>query len=91
MIAGITPLPYKVFTLSAGIFHIKFGKFLLASTLSRPVRFFLVGAALYFWGEEIQGVLERYLNLITILLVVFLLVGFLIVRWMGQRKLPEAV
>lgn len=89
-IAGFTPLPYKVFTLSAGIFHIKFGKFVLASVLSRPARFFLVGGALYFWGEAVRSVLEKYLNLATILLIVALVGGFIAIRWMGKRKLPEA-
>lgn len=84
-IAGFTPIPYKVFTISAGAFAIRFANFLLASSLSRPARFFLVGGALKIWGENIQSLIENYFNLASILFVVLLIGGFLLIRWSGQR------
>ena len=48
-VAGFTPVPYKVFTLSAGTFEIPFKPFVLVSALSRSARFFLVAGCIYFW------------------------------------------
>ena len=53
-IAGFTPIPYKVFTISAGAFDISFAVFVLASALSRSARFFIVGALIYRFGPAIQ-------------------------------------
>ncbi|MBW2298151.1 MAG: DedA family protein, partial [Deltaproteobacteria bacterium] len=46
-IAGFTPIPYKVFTIAAGAFKISFVVFIVASTVSRSARFFLVGGLIY--------------------------------------------
>ena len=45
--AGLTPIPYKVFTLSAGVFSINFGIFVIASVLSRSIRFFLLAGLIF--------------------------------------------
>ncbi|HIO22910.1 MAG TPA: DedA family protein, partial [Nitrospinaceae bacterium] len=52
--AGFTPLPYKVFTLSAGAFKINFPIFVLASAISRSARFFLVAALMYKFGPPFK-------------------------------------
>lgn len=87
VIAGLTPLPYKIFTLTAGIFHIRFRNFLIASIISRPARFFLVGGALTIWGQTIQEWIENYFNIASIIFVVLLVGGFLVVRWFGRKKI----
>lgn len=79
-IAGFTPIPYKVFTISAGAFHIHFGIFILASALSRSARFFLVGGLIYIFGARIQGFIEKYFDLLAIAFVVLLVAGFLLVK-----------
>ncbi|RME62774.1 MAG: DedA family protein, partial [Nitrospirae bacterium] len=53
-IAGFTPIPYKVFTISAGFFRVDFWVFVIASIISRGARFFLVGGLLYIFGEKIK-------------------------------------
>ncbi|MFO7964187.1 MAG: YqaA family protein [Desulfobacterales bacterium] len=80
-IAGFTPLPYKLFTITAGAFHIHFGIFLLASTLSRSARFFLVGALIYRFGPIVQIFIDRYFNLITIVFTVLLVGGFVVFKY----------
>jgi membrane protein YqaA with SNARE-associated domain len=55
--AGLTPLPYKVFTISAGVFNLSFPRFLLASVISRP-RFYAVGI-LFFLTESRSRPLSR--------------------------------
>ncbi len=78
--AGLTPIPYKVFTLTAGIFSINFGIFVLASVLSRGLRFFLVAWLIYRWGPPVSRFIDRYFNLLTIVFGVLLVLGFLVIE-----------
>ncbi|OGU09464.1 MAG: hypothetical protein A2W29_11380 [Gemmatimonadetes bacterium RBG_16_66_8] len=80
--AGLTPIPYKVFTVSAGVFRIDFGEFLLASALGRSARFFLVGGLIRFFGPPIKSFIDRYFNLLSIAFLVLLLGGFLVIKWL---------
>lgn len=81
-IAGFTPIPYKIFTISAGFFRIDFSTFLIASVLSRGARFFLVAGFLYFFGRAAKEFIERYFDLLTLGIVVLLALGFLILRFL---------
>ena len=78
--AGFTPLPYKVFTLSAGAFKINFPTFVLASALSRSARFFLVAALMYKFGPPFKFLIEKYFNIFTIVFMVLLVLGFFILK-----------
>jgi len=82
-IAGFTPVPYKVFTIAAGACRINFTVFVLASAFSRAARFFLVGGLIRAYGEPIRGFIEKYLNIITVVFVVFLIGGFIFVKWLA--------
>ncbi len=84
-IAGFTPLPYKVFTISAGVFQLDFKRFILASVLSRSARFFMVAAIIYFFGEAIWRVIEKRFDVLTVAFVVLLVGGFLLIRHLGKR------
>ncbi len=88
-IAGFTPIPYKIFTITAGAFAIKFRNFLLASIVSRPARFFLVGLAFQLWGPEIKEIIERYFNVASILFIVLLVGGFWLVKWFGNKSVDN--
>ena len=78
--AGFTPLPYKLFTITAGAFKINFVTFTLVSLLSRSARFFLVAAFIYKFGAPVRHFIERYFNLLTILFFILLVGGFLVVK-----------
>ena len=78
--AGFTPLPYKVFTLSAGAFKINFPTFVLASALSRSARFFLVAALMYKFGPPFKILIEKYFNIFTIVFMILLVLGFFILK-----------
>ena len=80
-IAGFTPIPYKVFTIAAGVFKISFGVLVLASALSRSARFFLVGALIYYFGPKVQVFIDKYFDWISIGFVLLLVLGFVLVRW----------
>jgi len=64
-VAGFTPIPYKVFTISAGFFSINFFVFVVASILSRALRFFSVGYIMKVFGKEIGAFVFKYFNILT--------------------------
>ena len=79
-VAGFTPIPYKVFTIAAGVFHMDFTAFVIASALSRGARFFIVSALLWKFGQRIRTFIDTYFNVLTILFVIILLAGFVVVK-----------
>ncbi|UCG38864.1 MAG: DedA family protein [bacterium] len=93
-IAGFTPVPYKVFTLSAGTFEIPFRPFAAVSAVSRSARFFLVAGAIYVWGDAMRYFLEKYFNWFTLAFMVLLVGGFLVIKHLvehSHRKREEGV
>ncbi len=78
--AGFTPLPYKLFTITAGAFKIDFITFVIASIISRFARFFLVAALIYRFGAPVQYFINKYFNILTIVFLILLVGGFLVVR-----------
>lgn len=79
--AGFTPLPYKLFTITAGAFKIDFFTFLLVSLLSRSARFFLVAACIYKFGAPVRSYIEKYFNILSILFMVLLVGGFILLKY----------
>lgn len=80
-IAGFTPIPYKVFTISAGFLRADFTVFFIASALSRGARFFLVSLMIFHFGPSIRSFIDRYFNILTYVFMVLLLGGFFAVRY----------
>ena len=79
-IAGFTPIPYKVFTITAGAFKINFFVFLMASMVSRAARFFIVGVLIYIFGPKIQAFIDKYFNLLAVVFTVLLVGGFILIN-----------
>lgn len=82
-LAGITPLPYKVFTLSAGVFQVSFPVFVVASMLSRGLRFFVLAGLVYHYGQPIQGFIDRHFERLSWAFGILLVLGFLALRFLG--------
>ena len=80
--AGLTPIPYKVFTVAAGVFSVSLGPFLLASVISRSARFFGVAALIWLFGPAIKIFIDRYFNLLTVVFFVLLAGGFLVIKYL---------
>jgi len=74
-VAALTPIPYKVFTISAGVFEVSFPRFIIASIVGRGARFFLVAILISFYGEKVVYFLENYFDLITLCGVVLIVFG----------------
>jgi len=79
-IAGFTPIPYKVFTITAGAFRINFFVFVAASALSRSARFFIIALLIKKYGKPIRVFIERYFNILTLIFVVLLIAGFVLIK-----------
>jgi membrane protein YqaA with SNARE-associated domain len=79
-IAGFTPIPYKVFTITAGAFKINFLVFFMASMISRAARFFIVGTLIYAFGPTIQSFIDKYFNILVIVFTILLVAGFFLIN-----------
>ncbi len=82
LIAGVTPFPYKVITILSGTTGLNLAVFTVASIVARGLRFFVVAAILWRFGEPMRVFIERRLGLVFTLFVVILLGGFFLVRYL---------
>lgn len=80
--AGFTPIPYKVFTISAGAFEINIFLFIIASIVSRAGRFFLVAGLIWKFGDPIKSFIDKYFNLLAIAFTVLLVGGFVGIKYL---------
>jgi membrane protein YqaA with SNARE-associated domain len=81
IIKGATPIPYKIVTIFSGVVHFDLAAFALSSLVSRAIRFYLVAGLLWWFGAPIRDFIERHLTLATTVFVVFLVGGFVILRY----------
>ena len=80
--AAFTPIPYKVFTIAAGLWKINLITFVLASLIGRSARFFIVSTLIYFYGARIKTFIDKYFNLLTIIFMLLLIGGFLLIKYL---------
>ena len=80
-LAGLTPIPYKVFTLASGVFNINFGVFVLASILSRGFRFFLIAGLVYKFGPPIERFIDQHFNKLVIVFSALFVAGFIAIEF----------
>lgn len=82
IIKGMTPIPYKLITITAGVTHLDLVTFTVSSVVSRAIRFFLLAALLWRFGPAIREFIEKRLMLLTTAFAVALIGGFLVVRYL---------
>lgn len=82
--AGFTPLPYKLFTISAGLFHINLTMFIIASVVSRGLRFFLIAGLIWKFGAPIKSFIDKYFNLLAIIFTILLVGSFILLSKLAQ-------
>lgn len=83
IIAGFTPIPYKVFTIAAGFKEtIDLATLALASLVGRASRFFLVGGLLFFFGPAMKEYLDKNLEKLTVILGALFILGILAVKYL---------
>ncbi|WP_218311603.1 YqaA family protein [Alteromonas antoniana] len=79
-VAGFSPIPYKVFTISAGFLQMAFLPFVLASAVGRGARFFLVAALMRWGGAAMEAKLRQYVEILGWGVVVLAVLAYLILR-----------
>ena len=77
---GLTPIPFKLVTIASGVLHYAFVPFLIACTVTRGARFFIVAALIKKFGPQIQPVIERRLALFTVILAAVIVGGFVALK-----------
>ena len=82
IIKGLTPIPYKLVTIAAGVTHFDLMTFVAASIISRSIRFFFLAALLWWFGPAVREFIEKRLMLVTTGFAVCLVGGFLVIRYL---------
>ena len=80
LVAGFTPIPYKLVTLTAGFCKLPLFPFILCSIIARGSRFYLVAGVISIWGKTIKKHIDRYFNTLLIIFTVLVLSTLLIFK-----------
>jgi membrane protein YqaA with SNARE-associated domain len=83
--AGFAPVPYKLFTVTAGVFEINLLLFVVASLVSRGARFFILTVLLWEYGNSIKHFIEKYFNMLALAFTVCLLGAIVIVKFVFYK------
>jgi len=75
-LAGFSPIPYKIFTITAGVVGMVFVPFVVASFVGRGARFFLVAWLMRIGGSKMEDILKKYIDRIGWLIVIVVVVGY---------------
>jgi membrane protein YqaA with SNARE-associated domain len=78
--AGFSPIPYKIFTISAGVASMAFLPFVLASIIGRGARFYLVAGLMLWGGENMQRTLRQYIDRLGWLLVAVIVIAYWFIK-----------
>lgn len=80
LLAGFTPIPYKLFTITAGIMHMLFLPFVLASIFGRGLRFFLVSGLLVVFGARLEPHIRRWIDWLGWITIILALAVYLLIK-----------
>lgn len=79
-VAGFSPIPYKAFTIGAGVLSMALLPFVLASLIGRGGRFFLVAGLMYWGGEKMEQTLRRYVDILGWVMIVAIAIIYLVLQ-----------
>ena len=83
VVQGLTPVPYKLVTISAGLANVPFAAFMLYSAITRSLRFIVLeGVLVYLFGDKAQAFLERYMEAVLIAFLVLVVLGFVALKYL---------
>ena len=83
VLSAFTPIPFKIFTIAAGVCSVPLLTLVLASAVGRSGRFFLVATIMRLFGKPARDLLDKYLELATLLLGALIVAGFFAIRLLG--------
>ena len=78
--AGFTPIPFKIFTIAAGAAAVQLILFILTAILSRGLRYGLLALLIRQFGEGIKDWIDRYFNLLTVLLTIIIIIMVILLQ-----------
>lgn len=81
VVAGFTPIPYKIFTIAGGAAHMFFPLFLLGSFIGRGGRFYLVALLMHHFGSRYKDKIEKYIDILGFAFIILLILGFIAVKY----------
>jgi len=79
-IAGFSPIPYKLFTVSAGFLNMAFLPFLLASSIGRGMRFFLVAGVIRWGGAPMEQKIRQWVDVLGWSVVIAIIIAYIATR-----------
>lgn len=79
--AAFTPIPFKLITITAGLFKISFWQVVVASVIGRGARFFMVALFLRIFGKKFNGLVIKYFNILSLTAVIFVIISFAAVKF----------
>jgi membrane protein YqaA with SNARE-associated domain len=82
LVKGMTPIPYKLLTITAGALQFNLLVFIIASIISRSMRFFLVAGLLWRYGTPMQTFIEKRLELVTFGFLAVTVTGFVVFKYL---------
>ena len=80
--AAFTPIPYKVFSITAGVFQINLPIFIIASILGRGGRFVIIGLLIRFFGEPIKALMDKHFNTFIIVLTIIFTLSYILIGYL---------
>ena len=81
LLAGFTPIPFKLFTIVSGMMKIPISTLLVASAISRTARFMMVAAFVYFLGDKAKVFIDKYFDALTVIFTILLIGGFVLLKF----------
>lgn len=79
--AAFTPIPFKLITITAGLFKISIAQLIIASVIGRGARFFMVAFALKLFGTKFNELIIRYFNILSLAAVALVIISFVSIKF----------
>ena len=79
--AGFTPFPFKFITIASGVFNLNIFLFIITAIIARGLRFYLLAALLFVFGEKIKVLIDKYFNILAILFFILLIGSVLLIKF----------
>ena len=82
LVAGFTPVPFKLITITSGLFNLSLPLFIIISLIARGARFFLLASLLKLFGDYIKKFIDNYFNLLAVIFFILLIGSFIILKYL---------
>ena len=82
LVSAVTPIPYKIFTIAAGVCQISLFTLVVASVIGRGARFYAVAAIMYYWGPTVTHWIDKYFNLMMVLFTILVIAGLVALKYL---------